>query len=162
MAQLTSTRPSPVPSAPPLDLAPVVLIADNEPTLMELFQAVLEDGYLRVLTAMNGREALALAETWVPDILVTDVVMPRLDGFGLVCAVRRLYPGIPVIIMTGDATYQDRPIEDMAAEVGAVATFMKPFDIAALHQVVRSVVSPIEPASLEGTGASGRGEDRTA
>jgi CheY-like chemotaxis protein len=80
--------------------------------------------------------------------------MPRLDGFGLVCAVRRLYPDIPVIIMTGDATYQDRPIEDLAAEVGAAATFMKPFDLTALHQAVRSAVSFLAPASLQGPGTS--------
>ena len=139
-----------------------MLIADNEPTLLELLRDILEEDRLRVLTALNGREALALAETWVPDVLVTDVAMPRLDGFGLVCAVRRLYPGIPVIMMTGDATYQDRPIEDIAAEVGAVVTFMKPFDLAVLHQAVRSVVSPVEPASLQGTGARDRGEDRAA
>jgi two-component system chemotaxis response regulator CheY len=162
MAPLKSTRPSPAPSAPLLDLAPVVLIADKEPTLLELFRDILEDDRLRVLTAVNGREALTLAETWIPDVLVTDVVMPRLDGFGLVCAVRRLYPGIPVIFMTGDATYQDRPIEDVAAEVGAVATLMKPFDLAALHQAVRSVVSPVGPTSLEKIGASGREEDRAA
>ena len=169
MAQLNSTRSSPVPSVPPPDLAPVVLVADNEPTLLELFREILEDDQFRVLTAANGRDALALAETWIPDVLVTDVVMPRLDGFGLVHAVRRLYPGIPVIIMTGDTTYQDRPIEDLAAEVEAVATFMKPFDLTALHQAVQSVVSSGPragaPASLQGSGASGAnglGQDRAA
>ena len=98
----------------------------------------------------------------MPDVLVTDVVMPRLDGFGLVGAVRRLYPDIPVIIMTGDATYQDRPIEALAAEVGAVATFLKPFDLAELHQAVRGVVSPGEPASFARDGAgAGAGERGT-
>jgi CheY-like chemotaxis protein len=165
MAQLKSTRLSPVSSVPPLDLAPVVLVADNEPTLLELFRDILEDDQLRVLTAVNGQDALTLAETRVPDVLVTDVVMPRLDGFGLVCAVRRLYPSIPVIIMTGDAIYQNRPVEDLAAEVGAVATFMKPFDLNVLHQAVRSVVPLLAPAPLEGSvasGATGLGQDRVA
>jgi two-component system OmpR family response regulator len=162
MAQLDSTRPSPAPTVPPPNLAPVVLIADNEPTLLELFRETLEDDQLRVLTARNGQDALALAETWIPDVLVTDVVMPRLDGFGLICAVRRLYPGIPVIIMTGDATYQDRPIEHLAADVGAVATFMKPFDLTALHQAVRSAVSLLAPAALQESGVNGRGESRAA
>jgi two-component system chemotaxis response regulator CheY len=159
MAQLDSTRPSPAPTVPPPNLAPVVLIADNEATLLELFRDALADDQLRVLTATNGREALALAEKCVPDVLVTDVVMPRLDGFGLVGAVRRLYPDIPVIIMTGDATYQDRPIEALAAEVGAVATFLKPFDLAELHQAVRGVISPREPASFARDGATGSPRD---
>ena len=55
MEQLNPARPSPVPSVPPLDLAPVVLIADNEPTLLELFQELLGDDRLRVLTAANGQ-----------------------------------------------------------------------------------------------------------
>jgi two-component system chemotaxis response regulator CheY len=162
MVPLKPIRPAPIPSAPPLDLAPVVLIADNEPTLLELFREVLADDRLRVLTAANGREALALAETCVPDVLVTDVVMPRLDGFGLVGAVRRLYPDVPVIIMTGDATYQNRPIEDLAVEVGAVATFMKPFDLADLHQAVRRVVSAGEAAPSPRDGASTGSEHRAA
>ena len=162
MAQLTSTRPAPVSSAVPLDLAPVVLIADNEPNLLEICRSILEDDHLRVLTALNGQEALALAETWVPDVLVTDVVMPRLDGFGLVGAVRRLYPGVPVLIMTGDEIYRGRPVEDMAAEVGAVATFMKPFDLDALHQAVWGVVSRLAPASSQQPGAGAIREGRAA
>ena len=50
------------------------------------------------------------------------------------------------MIMTGDTIYRGRPVEDMAAEVGAVATFMKPFDLDALRQAVWGVVSPVEPA----------------
>jgi CheY-like chemotaxis protein len=154
--------PSPVASAPPLDLAPVVLIADNEPTLLELFQDLLGNDRFRILAAANGRQALALAERWIPDVMVTDVGMPGLDGFGLIGAVRRLYPDIPVIIMTGDATYRNRPVEELAAEVGAVATFLKPFDLAALHEAVRSVVSPVEPARLEGSRTGARGVSQAA
>jgi CheY-like chemotaxis protein len=155
MAQPTPTRSSPTASVPPLNLAPVVLIADDEPRLLELIRELLEDDRCQVLTAANGQAALALAETWMPDVLVTDVEMPCLDGFGLIRAVHRLYPGIPVIIMTGDESYAGRPVEDMAAEVGAVATFMKPFDLTALPEAVRSVISLVEPVSLQGSGASG-------
>ena len=162
MVSRNPAGPSPVPSTPPPDLAPVVLIADNEATLLDLFRDVLADDGLRILTAVNGREALALAETCVPDILVTDVAMPHLDGFGLVSAVRRLYPDIPVIIMTGDATYRHRLVEDLAVEIGAVATFLKPFDLAVLHEAVRSVLSPVESAPLHATVRSAGGADRAA
>jgi two-component system OmpR family response regulator len=153
---------SSVAGIPPLDLAPVVLIADNEPTLLELLRDLLGNDRLRILTAANGQQALALAERWIPDVMVTDVSMPGLDGFSLIGAVRRLYPDVPVIIMTGDATYRDRPVGELAAEVGAVATFLKPFDLAALHEAVRSVVSPVEPAPLEGSRDGARGVDRAA
>ena len=74
---------------PPLDFAPVALVADDDRVIRELCREVLETEALRVLTASNGQEALAIAEAWVPDVLVTDVTMPGLDGFGLVRALRR-------------------------------------------------------------------------
>jgi DNA-binding response OmpR family regulator len=147
MAQVTPIRLVPVPKAAPLHLVPVVLIADSRPTLLEILRDTLERDRFRVLTATNGQEALALAETTMPDVLVSDVVMPCLDGLGLVRAVRRLYPSMPVIVMSGDDCYAGRPIEDVAVEFGAAATLMKPFDLAVLHEAIRSVVPLLDTAS---------------
>lgn len=133
---------------PSLDFAPVVLIADDDRVIRELCREVLEAEALRVLTAANGQEALALAEAWMPDVLVTDVVMPSLDGFGLVRALRRLYPGVPVIVMTGDEEYGGRPVEEVATEHGVVATFTKPFDVAQLEAAVRRAVPYLTPSAL--------------
>jgi two-component system OmpR family response regulator len=133
---------------PSLDFAPVALIADDDRVIRELCRELLEAETFRVLTAANGQEALALAEAWIPDVLVTDVVMPSLDGFGLVRALRRLYPEVPVIIITGDDEYDGRPIEAVAAEHGAVATFAKPFDVAELEAAVRSAVPYLTAARL--------------
>jgi CheY-like chemotaxis protein len=130
---------------PSLDFAPVALIADDDRVVRELCREVLEAEALRVLTASNGQEALALAEAWIPDVLVTDVAMPSLDGFGLVRALRRLYPEVPVIVITGDDHYDGRPVEEVAAEHGAVATFTKPFDVGELEAAVRSAVPYLGP-----------------
>src|SRR5262245_7582156 len=140
-------RPSPVRSTPSLDFAPVVLIADDEPVLRDLYCDALDGEALRVLTAADGQDALSLAEAWIPDVLVTDVEMPHLDGFGLIRAMRRLYPEVPVIIMTGDDFYRGRPIEEVAAEHGAVATFLKPVDLELLHEAVRRLVPFLDGAS---------------
>ena len=144
MEEANAIGPSPLRRAARLDLVPVVLIADNERTLLELLRDILEDARFRVLTATNGQEALTLAETTVPDVLVTDVAMPRLDGFGLVRAVRGLYPSMPIIVISGDDRYAGRSVEDVAAELGVAATFMKPFDLTVLPEAVRSVVRPLE------------------
>jgi two-component system chemotaxis response regulator CheY len=135
------SRTSPARSDSSLDFAPVVLLVDNERVIRELCRESLAEEPLRVLAAGDGQEALALAEAWVPDVVVTDVEMPRLDGFGLVRALRRLYPDVPVIVMTGAEEYAGRPIEQVAAEHGVVATFTKPFDLDRLHAAVRSAVS---------------------
>jgi two-component system OmpR family response regulator len=149
MTQPVSARRAPVRDAPPIDLAPVVLVAEDELILLELYREALEDERFRVLAAANGQEALALAETWIPDVLVTDVAMPRLDGFGLVRALRCLYPGVPVIIVTGDEHYDGRPIEEVSLGYGVAATLQKPFDLGRLCQAVRSVVPHLEPVPRE-------------
>ena len=141
MSPLSPTQPSLARTiTASLDLAPVVLIADNDRLLRDLCCEALGEMAVRLLTAADGKEALGLAETWIPDVLVTDVDMPRLDGFGLIRAVRRLYPEVPVIVMTGDASYGDRSIDEIAAEHGAVATLLKPFDLSLLEEAVRRVV----------------------
>jgi CheY-like chemotaxis protein len=145
MIPRTVTPPATQSSRPSLDFAPVAIIADDDRVIRELCREVLEAETLRVLTAANGQEALALAEAWIPDVLVTDVAMPSLDGFGLIRALRRLYPEVPVIVMTGDEEYKGRPIEEVAAEHGVVATFAKPFDVEELDAAVRSAVPYLGP-----------------
>jgi CheY-like chemotaxis protein len=116
------------------------MIADNDRRVRELCCEALDGQSCRLLTAADGQEALALAEAWIPDVLVTDVAMPRLDGFGLIRALRRLYPDVPVIVMTGDDSYGGRPIDEVAAEHGVVATLLKPFALSLLDEAVRRVV----------------------
>jgi CheY-like chemotaxis protein len=117
---------------------PVVLVVDDEPAIRHLCREILKSAHLRVLTAADGREALALAETCKPDVLVTDVTMPRVDGFGLIRALRRRYPDMPAIVTSGDEEYGGRPVQEVAAEHGAIWTYFKPFDVALLRDVVVS------------------------
>jgi len=140
---MTQPAPSRSPSGrsgSSLDFAPIVLIVDDDRVLREICRDSLSDEPVRVLIAADGQEALALAEAWIPDVVLTDVEMPRLDGFGLVRALRRLYPEVPVIVMTGADEYAGRPVAEVATEHGALATFMKPFDLEHLHATIRGAV----------------------
>ena len=120
-----------------LDLRPAVLLAEDDRPFLEVLRRLLEADHFRVLTAANGQDTLAVAERSMPDLVVTDVAMPRLDGFGLLRGLRRLYPDIPVIVISGDDWYADRPVATAAAELGALATLMKPVDLALLHRAIR-------------------------
>jgi DNA-binding response OmpR family regulator len=121
-------------------LLPVALVADDDPVLLETLRDALQEGNFRVLSAANGQEALALAQEWVPDLVVTDVGMPRLDGFGFIRAVRRLYPTVPIIVTSADELYANRATATVAAEVGANATLVKPFDLVDLWEAIRAVL----------------------
>jgi len=87
-----------------------VLLADDNADLRDYISRLLTDRGYAVATASDGEAALAAMRTQRPDILVTDVMMPKLDGFGLVAAVR------------GDAYLRDLPIVMLSARSGDEAT----------------------------------------
>ena len=121
-----------------LDFAPVVLIADDDRMIRELCREALEHDHVRVLTAANGEEALALADRWMLDVLVTDIAMPGVDGFGLLRALRRQYPGMSAIAMTADTDYHGRSVQEVATEHEIAWTLLKPFDVSLLCAAVKS------------------------
>ncbi len=76
-----------------------ILIVDDEPTIREAIAMVLTDEGYTVLVAPDGRTALEMIVA-APDLLITDLMMPGLDGWGLFDHVREEYPTLPVILMS--------------------------------------------------------------
>src|SRR3712207_9174892 len=77
-----------------------LLVVDDEPNIRELLSASLRYAGFEVATAADGQQALALAETFRPDLLVLDVMMPGLDGFGVVRRMRQSGRHTPVLFLT--------------------------------------------------------------
>ena len=89
--------------------APTVLVVDDEPDLVELLQYALETEGYRVLTAADGVAALQLAEAEKPDLIVVDIMMPRMDGLALTERIReraalRL---TPILMLTAKTEERD-------------------------------------------------------
>jgi DNA-binding response OmpR family regulator len=105
----------------------LILIADDDGDVLDLVRFRLDQGGYDTITAGNGEEALKLARERLPDLCVLDVMMPKLNGFQVVQALRDARPteGIPVLLLT--ATVQDRDIAH-GLEVGADDYLRKPFD----------------------------------
>jgi len=88
-----------------------VLVVDDSAVDRRIVRGLLEHaGEFEVLEAADGEEALAMVAERVPDIIITDLLMPRMDGFAMVEALKEDNPGIPVILMTG------RGSEEIAAK----------------------------------------------
>jgi CheY-like chemotaxis protein len=83
---------------------PRVLVVDDSPTVLSLLRAALEADHLEVLTASDGVEGLEKIRQFSPHLIVTDSIMPRLDGFALLARVKEdpATRGIPVIMLTSD------------------------------------------------------------
>ena len=103
-----------------------ILIAEDEPSLRQNLQWMLEmEGY-EVLTAVDGRDALAQATLSVPDLVITDVMMPNLDGYGLVKALRENTETatVPIIMLSAKA---DRGDVRTGMNLGADDYLTKPY-----------------------------------
>jgi two-component system, OmpR family, response regulator VicR len=114
-----------------------VLVVDDEFGTVEVLVAALEDAGYRVLTAANGRRGLERLEENKPDLVISDFMMPLMDGATMVAAMRAnpAFRDIPVIMMSAAPEAALRRHLD-----GYEAFLRKPFRIDALLGVVRSVL----------------------
>jgi two-component system chemotaxis response regulator CheY len=103
-----------------------IVFCEDEPFLQQLVLYVLECANHAVFVASNGEEGLALVLRYQPDLLLTDIAMPKMDGFQLARAVREdpRLTSLPIIFLT--AFTQSQYMEE-AKRYGAAGYIMKPF-----------------------------------
>src|SRR5262245_39428817 len=97
---------------------PRVLIAEDSPTQAQQLQFMLEDAGFVVELAPNGIQAMSAINRQVPDIVLTDLEMPEMNGLQLVEAIYRDHPGLPVVLMTA---YGSEETAAMALQKGATS-----------------------------------------
>jgi CheY-like chemotaxis protein len=116
----------------------MVLVVEDKAAVRELTSRILRDGGYHTRSATDGLDALdALESLGEIDVLVTDVVMPGLDGRGLADELRRRRPGLPVVFVSG---YTEDYVVESARDDGATAFVEKPFAGADLLEAVRRVL----------------------
>jgi DNA-binding NarL/FixJ family response regulator len=116
-----------------------LLLVDDEPGLRTAVKAYLEDEGFAVTTANDGEEGWTAAQAQMPDVVITDVMMPRCDGYGLLKRLRadERLGGTPVIFLTAKGMTADRIA---GFQAGADDYIPKPFDPDELVARVRNVV----------------------
>ncbi|HTI14684.1 MAG TPA: response regulator transcription factor [Dictyobacter sp.] len=113
-----------------------ILTADDDPQLLRLVTRTLELEHFHVLTAKDGAEALANIEAELPDLVILDVMMPRMDGF-TVCERVRAFSSVPIIIVTARGRDDDKI---RGLNLGADDYLIKPFNVEELVARVRAVL----------------------
>jgi CheY-like chemotaxis protein len=127
-------------------MAPSILLVDDDRDFLEMNRGVLEARGYRVRCAADPRAALAAAEAERPDLVVTDLMMDRLDaGFSLARTLKERFAGLPVILVTAVSMqrgfdFRPRGGIDLAA-MHADAYFDKPVDPAALTARVEELLA---------------------
>jgi len=114
-----------------------VLIVDDEPFVRNLIRDTLKTRDYETGLAANGREALEELARHSYDLVISDVVMPEMEGFELLRRIRKEYPSLRVIILTGFS--REHEISDFLLH-GANEYLTKPFQVAELLSVVEKVL----------------------
>lgn len=122
-------------------MAGKILVAEDDSEARELLKLLLSDGRYQLLEAADGVEALQMLRTERPDLLITDIVMPRMDGYELVRKLREdeRTADLPVIFCS--ASYHEREVREMARSLGVRNTLSKPFDLQSVHSTVEAALA---------------------
>jgi len=126
-----------------------LLIVEDDPDILKLLDTTLTFSGYRVITAHNGNEGLEAIQKEPPAIVIADIMMPELDGFGLVHRMR-LNPetrDIPVVFIT--ATYVAPEDKDFAFNVGATHFVQKPIDFEEFLKTIAELENQGAPVTLE-------------
>ena len=121
----------------------ILIIEDERPMRAALADALEGEGY-RVLTAADGEEGLARALSETPDLILLDLMMPRLDGYALCAELRQRANTVPILILTAKGRLEDRV---KGLDLGADDYLVKPFSTEELLARVRAVLRRVTRAS---------------
>lgn len=127
---------------------PRILLVDDEPSIVKMVGKRLEIEGFEVLIAMDGQDALAKAHAESPQLIVLDLMLPKLNGYEVCTMLKQdtRYQKIPIIIFTAKTQEKD---EKMALECGANAYMRKPFRAQELTEKIRSLIAaaPAQPGT---------------
>lgn len=115
-----------------------ILTVDNSRTMREMLMLALSDAGYSVVQAVDGMHGLEVLDTIKPDVVVTDINMPRLDGFGFIEGVRKheRHRAVPILVLT---TESDDEKKNKARRAGATGWIVKPFNPSKLVDAIKRV-----------------------
>jgi DNA-binding response OmpR family regulator len=122
-----------------------VLVVDDEPTLVATLRYNLEREGYKVVAAIDGEEALALARSERPDLMILDLMLPSVDGFE-VCRILRREMSLPILMLTARTAEVDKVV---GLEIGADDYVTKPFSTRELLARVRALLRRTVPSGDE-------------
>ncbi|RMD86999.1 MAG: sigma-54-dependent Fis family transcriptional regulator [Candidatus Dadabacteria bacterium] len=114
-----------------------ILVVDDEPGVRDSLTLLLKGNY-DVITAEDGEEAIGQVAELQPDVVILDLILPKVDGIEALKSIRKSNPSIPIVILSATNTVKSAV---QALKCGAVDYISKPFDVEELKQVIESALS---------------------
>lgn len=128
--------PTPNPSSPTR-----VLLIDDNADLTSMLSLCLQADGVEVSVAADGEAGLAMLKDHPVDLVVTDLFMPDKDGIETIVELKKRYPDVKIVVMSGFTSVGGTDYLGVARELGAATTLKKPFDPAELSRVVRELTA---------------------
>jgi DNA-binding response OmpR family regulator len=132
-----------------------ILVVDDEPPIVDVLAYNLKRANYEVLIARDGEQALVQARLGQPDLIILDLMLPRLDGLE-VCRALRRERDVPIIMLTARDTEVDRVV---GLELGADDYVVKPFSVRELMARVKNVLRRAAPRPAEAAAQASRAGD---
>ena len=116
-----------------------VLIVEDEQKLANLIRSSIKDLFFKVVTAKDGIEGLKKFNSFKPDIIISDILMPNLNGLEMCKAIKE-QSNIPIVILSA---YSQKEMLLQAIDIGISKYFIKPFDIESFIEYLKELSSKI-------------------
>jgi CheY-like chemotaxis protein len=126
----------------------LILVIDDVATMRDLVRRMLERGEHSVIEAEDGEVGLSMFEDQHPVVVITDLIMPNMEGIETIQQIRRSRPDAKIIAMSGATDFSGASYLNTARKLGADAVLAKPFQRAALLDAVDQLLSTSPSSSM--------------
>lgn len=117
-----------------------ILIIDDEPAILSVLARILEGRGHTVFQASNGKVALRDPAGFSADLVLTDIFMPEMDGYEVIAQVKKSWPGVPIVAMSGGGIMPKSSVLMTASVLGVAAILEKPFDVTEVGDLVERLL----------------------
>jgi len=113
-----------------------ILLVEDDDLVRDMLAQTLQRASHQVIVAIHGEEAADILKTAQPDIMITDIIMPKKSGITLISEVKNKHPDMEIIAISGGGRLDPTGYLDLSESIGATVSFEKPIDKLALLMAI--------------------------
>lgn len=122
-----------------------ILVVEDDVFVADMLSQVLARAHHHVKVAKDGEDAVSILKSFVPDVMVTDILMPKKSGTTLIAEVKEQHPNMEIIAISGGGRADPIGYLDLSEELGAAISFAKPVDNDAILMTIDLLLANKQP-----------------
>lgn len=121
-----------------------ILVIDDDPGILRMIEFMLDGSGYQCLSFGGAKEGLASLDHMAVNLIITDIIMPEMEGIELILSAKATFPSLPIVAISGGGRTNQMDVLHLAQQLGAAAVLPKPFTRADLLKTVEQVIGPPE------------------